>query len=168
MSWARNPWFSIVLASWMLWSSVGIKLYIQYCLCFDQISTSLVELPSDPCHSEQSEKPTCHKLVADKPACHHPGEKESCCSVATEAQAIECCSDHECQSNQSQEFKIASPFLLSQISSDDALPDFTPALSITYHELFSFEFLQPTILIEDPPVLKTASKLFLLHETFLC
>jgi hypothetical protein len=153
----------------MLWSSVGIKLYIQYCLCFDKISTSLVELPRDPCHTERDEQPACHKLIADKPACHHSGEKDDAhCAIASEKQASECCNEHTCQSNQSQEFKIVSPFLLSQVSSEDVLPDFTPALPITYPKLTSLEFLQPTITIEDPPVLKSASELFLLHEAILC
>lgn len=117
MNWARNHKISMFLSFWMLWSTVGIKLYLEYCACHEAIQASLFMPDDESC-------PTGVFAIVNFPEEEDAEHQHACCSpeklpVAPEPSCcksdstIPSCPPEGCDSHDVQEYKVTTPFLLS-------------------------------------------------------
>lgn len=117
MQWARNQRMGIFLSFWMLWSTVGIKLYLEYCACHEAIQTSLFAPDDSAClsgtivsldaHVSEDGHPEhgcCQTTTPVEPTAH------SCCSASAD---LPVCPPEGCDSQDVQEYRVTTPFLLS-------------------------------------------------------
>lgn len=117
MNWFRNSRLSLFLSFWMLWSTAGIKLYLEYCSCAEDLKLSIFESHDNKCSDHEVAA-----LIGDQQS----GEEDdhNCCKSTMDTPT---CPPEGCDSQDVQEYKVQSPFIPS--ASDELNADLPPFLA---------------------------------------
>lgn len=172
MNWARNHKISLFLSFWMLWSTVGIKLYLEYCACHEAIQASLFKPDEASCPTgvfvvaafEESEDAD-HEHACCKSEPASPPSNASCCSIQ---ENIPGCPPEGCDSQDVQEYRVTNPYLLS----GQDWPEFSVALTGWSPLLLDQEYLpfqdQPVVVPFHPSPHPTGREFRIRFQSFLC
>lgn len=171
MHWARDRRLGFLLSFWLLWSTVGIKLYLEYCACHEAIQASLFAPEDKSCGTD---KWADYVAMGDE----HAGEAHGCClppdseapasaSCCKAGHDIPVCPPEGCDSHEVREFKVSTPFLLSSHDWPDVHP-------CAFLPITSFEVPEREAAVADHfPVERHecsySSRFYrILYESFLC
>jgi hypothetical protein len=159
VKWFRDSRLNLFLSFWLLWSTVGIKVYLEYCSCAQDIHFNLFEVQNNSCSDGGDYIVNInHSKTGDI-------KTKSCCTAKAEVPE---CPPKGCDSQDVQEFKVHSPFIPSssdRLSIEFDLDVFAAIHADAINERYT---INPVYSLQLSDVYLSSLEYRVLIQSFLC